>query len=657
MAVAVVAPLACGVDPGDGERGVEGPVGQVSSPAIIHDLSHKISTVNSGAPYIQECETAGVPVPEIIADPTDPRWINHGEVANEFLSASLEAELWSYEDPSIDGVCAALPRWADGTAVLYGVICLSRTTSQICFWDNPRDVYFPRYQGTPITQFVGGYDLLANDQGDCSDCHAGENPFVVHPNYPAFADFRQTRNLTPNAWPRPIVPAEYPGNPGPLDQLGPVPTGEVPCDGCHTVGTGIRLPLVSNALPGFCSVVLGQATGGPKQTMPQGGGNGATHTNWLLSLCGSEPITGTTVPIEGFEPDVLSSPIIGPVFTCATQVMVKGLVYGAALSFKVDGSPISVPATAPGPQMVVDVGTPFEEGQTITVEQIKNGLLSDSAETTVQNHEDLYPDGLPAPVIVPAPLFTCARSIAVAHVPGATLAIDKLNGGTPVTTYTLESPVSHTWVGLYTEPAFVLGDSFKVKQWFCENGEPSPYSDEVAVTPAPTVFDAPAFVPGLIAGQQVVDIGLIVQGARVRVDWGTTPVIDELSVALNHWPNVDLAAALGSSVTTSHQLDLSQTVCGVMERANIVVQQCDPGALVAQIAPPVEGDQFVIVTQAVPGATIHVISAESLEHIGSGSGAVIPLIRPLEGGEYIQVIEELPGCLGTNAYQIQVLDL
>src|SRR5690606_14254692 len=102
----------------------------------------------------------------------------------------------------------------------------------------------------------------------------------------------------------------------------------------------------------------------------------------------------------------------------------------------------------------------------------------------------------------------------------------------------LQSPGGHIWVGLISEPAFVIGDTFIARQRICE--ETSPPSNEVAVVAAPTAFDAPAFVPGLIAGQQVADFGLIVQGARVRVDWGTTPVIDALSVALNHWQNVDL---------------------------------------------------------------------------------------------------------------------
>lgn len=75
----------------------------------------------------------------------------------------------------------------------------------------------------------------------------------------------------------------------------------------------------------------------------------------------------------------------------------------------------------------------------------------------------------------------------------------------------------------------------------------------------------------------------------------------------------------------------------------------------AQIAPPVEGDAFVVVTEAVPGATIHVLAEEG--HIGMASGPIIALSRNLVGAETIVVVEELPGCKATNGFQIQVLDL
>jgi hypothetical protein len=69
-------------------------------------------------------------------------------------------------------------------------------------------------------------------------------------------------------------------NHGPIDQLGPVPAGQIRCDTCHGVGSGIRFPLLSTALDGYCGV-LAMATIDLEKTMPLGGGNGTAHINWL----------------------------------------------------------------------------------------------------------------------------------------------------------------------------------------------------------------------------------------------------------------------------------------------------------------------------------------------------------------------------------------
>ncbi|MEM9694420.1 MAG: hypothetical protein AAGA56_17845, partial [Myxococcota bacterium] len=173
-----------------------------------------------------------MPVPDDVLVPglgpgqSQGRWRNHGEVTDEFTEARDEAELWSYEDPDVDGLCTILPRWTDDSnfteAGLVGVICMSRTTGKVCFWDSRNGVPMARNVAHPIESFVGGQDLQANEQGDCSDCHAGQNPWVVHPDRAAFIDLANTRVLNPAVWPMPIVPVagpgqqQYPGNAGPF---------------------------------------------------------------------------------------------------------------------------------------------------------------------------------------------------------------------------------------------------------------------------------------------------------------------------------------------------------------------------------------------------------------------------------------------------------
>jgi len=65
------------------------------------------------------------------------------------------------------------------------------------FWDNARDVSWSPSNGTSVSSagaviasasgtgldgtFIGGAALAAHPGGVCTDCHAGENAFVVHP--------------------------------------------------------------------------------------------------------------------------------------------------------------------------------------------------------------------------------------------------------------------------------------------------------------------------------------------------------------------------------------------------------------------------------------------------------------------------------------------
>lgn len=68
----------------------------------------KVTTVNSGADYVDECRDAGIPVPDTVID-LEAGW--------EFIDLPIEtlfmepqfddARLWTFEDE--DGICMALP--------------------------------------------------------------------------------------------------------------------------------------------------------------------------------------------------------------------------------------------------------------------------------------------------------------------------------------------------------------------------------------------------------------------------------------------------------------------------------------------------------------------------------------------------------------------
>ena len=66
-----------------------------------------------------------------------------------------------------------------------GVFCQSSTTGKACFWDSKDRVTGAAIQGpldTPmvIANLRNGDTLVEN----CTDCHRGENVFLVHPGTP-----------------------------------------------------------------------------------------------------------------------------------------------------------------------------------------------------------------------------------------------------------------------------------------------------------------------------------------------------------------------------------------------------------------------------------------------------------------------------------------
>jgi len=113
-----------------------------------------LATVNSGQAYINECAAAGVPIPPPIGQ-LDPAgvsgWKSQGFIpsAAQFI-VGTPAEVRTFESPQ--GMCIALPRYMGtslDTVELDGVICLSKTTSRVCFWDNQMGAAASRSRPAP----------------------------------------------------------------------------------------------------------------------------------------------------------------------------------------------------------------------------------------------------------------------------------------------------------------------------------------------------------------------------------------------------------------------------------------------------------------------------------------------------------------------------
>jgi hypothetical protein len=212
--------------------------------------------------YVETCRAAGVPIPP---DWPDPKWINQGALALQFVSGNLSTEVFAYKDPAVPGVCYALPRRdTTGSIQLLGIICQSATTGKACFWDNKEPDNTP-ITGNSITlkiaDIANGMNLVEN----CTNCHRGDNVFNIHPGtaldlgragapggpYDTSAAVRYT----------PIAQSGW-SNPGPLT-LGARTTGQSSCTGCHD------LP---ETKPDYCAAVLEMAA---LATMPPFGPNRA----------------------------------------------------------------------------------------------------------------------------------------------------------------------------------------------------------------------------------------------------------------------------------------------------------------------------------------------------------------------------------------------
>lgn len=246
-----------------------------------------------GTAYIDECRNAGVPIPP---DWGTSQWQSKGLLSTNFIgSAVFPAEVFIAQSPHPFGVSIALPRYADPTRKtidLLGIISLGKASGKACFWDNASNgghFDIPTGSTVPLSQFTGGAALFGGTSDRCTACHAGENPFIMHPNTPLGLPNLAGLPLFADRWYQPLVHPNWPQNPGPL--VGP----PGPCTTCHNAGgEGGRFPDVSSQMGEYCGTVLRNTL---DRTMPPGNpaygplGKAAdkAHGIALETLCKSPP--------------------------------------------------------------------------------------------------------------------------------------------------------------------------------------------------------------------------------------------------------------------------------------------------------------------------------------------------------------------------------
>jgi hypothetical protein len=369
----------------------------------------------------------------------------------------------------------------------------------------------------------------------------------------------------------------------------------------------------------------------------------------LKTACESN--VGEITPVTPPSTITLGPPIIEePLYGCAERVAVTGARQGAEVELHVGGQLIDT-LEFRGLQIEFELPEPLVADEDVKAIQEFAGVVSEPYVAKVRDIYDDYPNGiLPTPTISPAPLYACSTAIAVVNLPGVELLVKKQTpGGEEL--FHWKTGFTHTWAGGLGDE-FNPGDELSVSQHLC--GADSFASSEEVVA-APSSVQAPSFdPPWLVAGQGFVTLDGIEQGFAVSVDEvGVGELWSNSSVPFNWLPGVEVGFTLG----VQDELAVGQHGCSGEneESASMNVSPCKGGVLAGylEIAQPQGGDEFVLVTEGIPSATVRVLANDG--EIGSGSGHVIGLNRELVPGELLSIIQELKDCSADSGYVIAVL--
>jgi len=595
--------------------------------------------------YVKLCRDQGVPIPptwepenENNKDRGDWRFI--GTQNLNFASSAPVSEVYAVDTGTQgepNGLCIALPRIQNGEIGLLGVICHSRENGKACFWDNESIALDEQVE---LSEFIGGNDLPGGGN-TCSDCHAGENPYVVHPGTAIDLGAAQDSPV----WHEPLVPASWPQNPGPTSLLNFIPLGpnDEDCRQCHVQNDAGRFPEVGE-LSLYCSTVLTNAL---NVTMPGNDPAFAIHANALRAFCNQPPPDGMEVPVEDPKEnkEFISAPIIvEPLYACASAVEVRGAFYGAKVTIFIDDIQVAQSLVTEPSQQIVSVPS-LITGQKVVAVQEKDGLVSEPGlPVIVRDHTLDYPMGLPSPTIDPTLVHECGRVIAVRHIRGADVTVFT-NGGSDAT-----FPTGGEWTNL--PPAirpFLLGDTYTAQQSMC--ADKSDISQKVEAVAPPSPMPIPTTDP-VFEGQELVAISNLAHGARTDV-FPSGGGITSFSTAVSWQSEVDIASANGGPISSGQSIGVVSSLCDDVKFEFPQPQSCER-LPAPTIAPPFVGNVHVDILSSVTGAQIIVFDESSAE-IGHGSGAQVALNRPVVAGDVLTVIQRLGPCVSSTGYQISAL--
>ena len=384
---------------------------------------------------------------------------------------------------------------------------------------------------------------------------------------------------------------------------------------------------------------------------------------WIESLCSSPPVpgqlTGTLVPnpVPDDDTSFVSPPIVDdPIYACSRAVGVIGAALGATVEVEIQRNgmvgfnPASSTTVERPTYHNVFVSQPFQSGDQVRARQIVDGQPSDySRVVPVRNHQLDYPNGLPAPSIVPDYTHECAHRIAVSHVKGATLVVNtSQNNGNDGNTKN-EGYASGYSVARGLGP-FVPNARLRVHQQLCTDAS-SP-SEPAFARPEPNVFPTIGVAEEIMEQQQLLDLTSIVEGASLLVERPS----NGFSRSIWSWPVSFYPDLLvGDPLVSSEVVRVTQSLCTSAPPIDLVVTKSCGDLKPPRIATVRDGDDFIIVMEAVPGARIRVYDEQANE-IGDGSANKVQLARPVNAGEQLTVTQVVGECPSELGLQLEVAE-
>ncbi len=632
---------------------------------LVGTAQQALRNIPEGREYRALCREEGVPPPPDWKAPsgmTRGDWRFEGDLQTNFLTLGDPTEVWSFTSDSPQGACIALPRFADEDWIsANGIICLGTQTGRACFYDraglDPNQTY-------SIDEFQAGANLMGG--GVCSDCHAGENPFVVHPDEP----LNLGAAIRSPIWHVPLVKPSWPQNPGPsniLDMIN-LPSGQQECKSCHVAGFAGRFPdvnllnLATPGLSGYCRfVVEGALNGiswigvpqGPTMGMKtvMGGGEVSdpafdVHRAAMLALCAQEVPPPEVVPVPEDDPEVVSPPLIGPLYACATAIEVRSTIHDAEVVLTINGTDLP-PVIVDSSESIQFAVAALVEGDMVSARQTKDGETATSPVLTVISHLVDYPDGLPRPTIDPTLVHQCGQVIAVRHVEGATVVVT-VNGGNE-----RKATSGGDWTNIRPgKSPFDQGDQFIAQQFLCED-ESDPSASVSAVAP-PSPMPVPKLDPNPpLINQPYLRINSLAHGARTEVEEAGAGQVSSFSTAVDWNPEVNVENGLGRLIEAGDQFQIVSTLCEKVTFEPDPARPCE-SLPTPSIATPIVGNMSIHVTDYVPGARILVWDAGATK-IGDSSGTEVGLTRTIVQGDILTVAQRLGRCISSEAYQVSAV--